>query len=82
MSLTVAMSIPLLRLFDVSNIAHGTKGRGVARGFRVAVASVFVLCNAVVLVACIYAAVLDFEFHQFQSDSSIASCGASKAALA
>lgn len=43
----LAKSVPLLRLFDVGNIAHGSKKRDFARATRVIVTLAFVSCNAI-----------------------------------
>lgn len=77
-SSTLALSIPLLRLFDVSNIAHGPKRREIRRRSRVAMTLIFVSCYAVVAISCFYAAALSFTFRGHHLDTAIASCEASQ----
>jgi hypothetical protein len=77
-SSTLALSIPLLRLFDVSNIAHGPKRREIGRRSRVAMTLIFVSCNAVVAISCFSAAALSFTFRGHHLDAAIASCEASQ----
>jgi hypothetical protein len=70
----LAKSVPLLRLFDVGNIAHGSKKRDFARATRVIVTFAFVSCNAVSFIASWYGAAVSSSLSHHYASSSQALC--------
>jgi hypothetical protein len=51
---TLALVVPLLRLFDISNVATGSIKRNITRGSRIIVAFVCTCCFALSFVSCWY----------------------------